>query len=309
MDKHFNFLVEDTKGNNRKLKILFKKTFKFIKDIIRNEIKEEQKLTSSNATLPLSVSKKRTLLKKIYKQVLTKMGQENNIAVFLKMIDTVPESYLDYELEIDTQQAGDFVNDLIKGTGKISDNELGNLVNIVKGVGVPAISNYATGAEKLDKKTASFGAKAINKNTKEYLDSKKSRYNTKSQLAAPGGCSDLYLPEQGKSIAQIKKDLMAALSGDLQKVQNSPLSKFMGELQTSKIDISNRLPDLAYILKNSKYYKQANKLFKDKIMKVKFENQNEFDDLLNSLHSIDKEKEYVKVSKKKKKSNKESQYV
>lgn len=306
MDKYFNILIEEVKGTDKNLRILFSKTFKFLRDLIKKELQEEK---SISVTFPheLSLPKKRALLKKIYTQVLKKMGQSDNIGVFMRMIDTVPEDYLDYELQINTEQAGKFVDDLIRGKGEIANNELGNLVNIVKGVGIPAIANYVTGDDKLSKETASFGAEAINKNVKDYIDSKESRYSDKGKLSPPtkSASKEIVNTTQEKSIAQIKKELMLVLDGALyNKIKRTPLGDIVSQVKGSKVDLSKRLPDLAHIIKNSKNYKQANELFKDKAMGIEFQTQNEFEQFLNSLHSAKKEKVEApkeKVTKKREK--------
>ena len=181
LDNYFDRLVEETKGTDRNIRKLFHNTLRYLQQIINNEIQEGALV--ANKTKSLSLNKKRELLKKIYAQVLQKMGQENNINVFMNLIDNVPEDYIDYELQINTAKAGEFVNDLIKGKDQISGDELKNIANIVNGVGVPAILNHATGKNKLDKESASFGANAINKNVKDYLDSKKSKRANRKKIS------------------------------------------------------------------------------------------------------------------------------
>lgn len=298
MDKYFNYLIEETKGTDRKLRKLFSRTFRLLQKIINKGMYEEGSVVPISPK-GLSVVQKRKLLKKVYTQVLTRMGQEDNIKMFMNIIDTVPEEYIDYELKINTDQAGVFVNDLIKGKGQLSGSEIGNLINIIKGVGVQAIVHHATGKEKLDKEAAAFGADAINKNTKEFIDSKLARYSGKNQLPSPEGESkgSLINPTKDKSVMEIKRSLSVALSGGMQDVMRSPIGKFVGQIKGSRVDISKRIPDIAIILKNSKDYKQANALFKSKAIGIEFENQSEFDQLLNSLPHSKKTKETASRNK------------
>lgn len=296
MEKQFKHLIKEVKPTKRKLKMFFRKSFRIIQDLINKELQEEDSLIPSGSkALSLQVPEKRKLLKKIYKEVLKKMGEESNIKAFLKLIDVVPESYLDYELQINTPQAGKFVEDLIKGKEQISMEELENLINVVKGVGAPAIINYATEKSKLEKKTAKFGAEEINRNTKEYLDSKRARYSGKNQLSGPENKS-IIKKENSKAIAKIKRELVSSLQAtDLDKIQETPLGKLLDQIKGSKINIGERLPDLSEVIKKSKNYKEANSLFSSKGMNIEFKNENEFDTFLKSLHKeTKKEKVYAK---------------
>lgn len=279
MEREISSLIEETKGVSKELRKMLKKTFDVLNNILNKGVNEE-KTIEVKKNKPLSVKKKRKLLKQIYKQTLKKMGQENNIPTFMKMIDTVPESYIDYELQINTDKAGELVNDLITGKGQISVNELGNLANIIKGVGIPAITKYATGEEKMDKETAEFGAKAINKNTDEYLKSKKSRYSRNDKLPAPEEVKTVASRVQEKSLARIEKGLVPLLFGGLEKMKDGKLSRLASKVKGSQINLKDRIPDLAKVVKQASDYKDANKLAKQSGLELEFQNQSEFEQFL-----------------------------
>lgn len=284
LDNLVGDLVEEMKDPAKQLKLFFKKTFELLNKYIKKQMEEAiEKKDNSN----ISIQDKRKLLKKIYKKVLTSMGQKQNISTFSKLIDTVPESYLDYELQVNTEDAGKLVNDLIKGEGEISVNELGNLANIVKGVGIPAITKYASG-EKMDKKTARFGSDAINKNTKEYLKSKKERYKKSNRLPAPKEIKKGAEQVQNKSVAQIKKDLVPLIGG-LGKMKDGKLSRLASEIKGAQINLKNRIPDLANLVKSASNYKEANKLARDNNLELEFISQNEFEQF---LFQVNKARQY-----------------
>lgn len=291
MDKVFASLIEETKGTSKKIKTMFRKTFEIIQRMLNKRIQEEKSLEPAK-TKKLSLKDKRKLLKETYKRVLTKMGREGAIPVLMKMIDTVPEGYLDYELQIDTDAAGKFLNDLTKGKGQISENELGNIANVIKGVGIPAIQHYATGEEKMDKKTAKFGADAINKNVDAYLKSKKDRYDDTYQLPAPEEVKAIASQVQDKSLARIEKGLVPLLFGGLEKMKDGKLARLASEIKRSQINLKNRIPDLAKVVKHASDYRDANKLAKESNLELEFKNQSEFEQF---LFQVSKAKQYEKA--------------
>ncbi len=301
MDLYFDDLFEDTKGVSRKMRNLLRKTLERLQNMLDNQVHESA--LEKTAEKNLSIRDKRKLLKQVYKQVLTRMGEEDNVEVFLSLIDNVPEDYLDYELSIDTGKAGELVKDLISGKGQISAFELGKIANIVKGVGVPAILNHATGEKKLDKNSSKFGSDAINKNVDEYLASKKDRMSDKMKLSAPQQ-TDIVSVANNTSLANIQKGLVPLLFGDLEMVKQGKLSKLVKGIKSSGMNIKDRLPDLASIIKNASDYKEANSIAKEYQMELEFRSQSEFEEFLSQVvKAKDYEREAIPRGKKKAKAN------
>ena len=287
IDRLFESVAEESK-TKKKIKDMFRKTLQQIAKMMKlNEGKDLEQSKSKD----VSLQDKRALLKKIYAKTLKNMGQESNIETFNALIDTVPESYLDYELNIDTEQAGEFVDDLIKGKGEISSNELGNIANIVSGVGIPAIKEFAAGNKKMSKADAEFGSKNVNKNVKEYLKSKKDRNDPTYQLAPPESkeliqmTKELANSENTTAVAIIKK-----LTGDLMKIKNSKFSKIASGLNAGeRTDLSKRMPRVVIL---NKSYEQATK--EDPLF-LKMQPK-EYYDLFNEIKN-QAAKEKVKVEK------------
>lgn len=296
LDYYFDRLAEETKKDTNKIKSLFRRTFAIIKRMLRRRMLESSLIPAD--TKNLSLVDKRKMLKKVYAEVLTNMGQKRNIPIFNKLIDNVPESYLDYELEIDTESAGEFVDDLINGKGQISDNELFNIAEVIKGVGVPAIINYATGEEKLSKETAKFGAAGINKNVKDYLDSKKGRQDDKFKL--PSTATKKELVHTSRDIVPIKiealkNEIVKAISTkDLTKFSKSKIGKIASGIISSRgTNFSDRIDLVAKTLAKESSYKKANDLFKRENIELEFKTQEEYSSFLSSLYKKHEEKQRV----------------
>lgn len=305
LDKKFDSMHNELGSTNKKIKKMIRDTLKYLQVIINKRVNEE---TSLEKVKPkeLALPDKRKLLKKIYAEVLTQMGEEENIPVFKKLIDNVPESYLDYELEIDLPEAGVFVKDLLKGTGQIAPNELGNIINIVAGVGGPAIVQHAAKGKYLAPIVGDFGAKEINTNVREYIKSKQERMNDKFKLPAPE-VKELAKTEQSKNLAEIKRDLMLLLPAMVkaEDLHNTNLGRIASKIKSNGVSsLKDRLPDLSQILKKSVNHKEANKELKKSNIALEFKSQTEFEEFLGSLHAKGKEYVEAKAKQKGKKNNK-----
>ena len=312
LNEALSFIREDKKVEveDKKLKDLFDKTFAILQRIINKQVLESyleeakgkelgkynvksSKALSKAEAKALALPDKRKLLKKIYTQTLTNMGMERNIKIFNKIIDIVPEKYLDYELQIDTASAGEFVKDLIDGKGQIADNELGNIINVVKGVGVPAIIHHATGEEDLPSEIGTFGAEGINKNVKDYLDSKRRRNNPTFQLDGPKSKEIAVI---SKDLEEIKRGVLMTInqeSSGLRKFRNSNIGKLAASIRGSGMNIEGRLDNIAKTIKQSKDYKEANSLFKKGNVELEFQNQSEYNSFLSNILNKEKVKEKV----------------
>ena len=263
---------------SKKIKDMIKKTLA----ILNQKINEENELTDSNKSL--STQDKRKLLKKVYAKTLTKMGQENNIPIFNQLIDQVPESYLDYELKIDMNNAGSFVEDLLKGKGQITTDELENISDVISGVGIPAIKEFAFGGKEMSKEDADFGSDGINKKTKEYLDSKKKRNNPTLQLSAP---ESEELISSVRALAQKENttamDIIKKMGKDL-IIKDPKIKGILSKLDPGKkTDLLKRLPKIIIM---NKTYEEAKK--EDPIF-LNF-TENEYYDLFKSFKNETKER-------------------
>jgi len=159
-----------------------RKKGKLREDILR--LTEEKKIVPRKKT-DLSVQDKRIELKKVYKKILTGTPYDENISVFMKLIDQVPEDYLNYELGVDMGSAYKIVDELISGSGDLTQNELADIANIVSGIGIPAIEKHATGKSKLSKKTAKFGAEELSKSAQRVVKSMEQRRDPRGKIEAP----------------------------------------------------------------------------------------------------------------------------
>lgn len=263
------------------LKSLFKNKFKQILKIIEKAAKRvsvKESAIEKSKLKQLSLNDKRKLLKETYKKVLTQMGQASNISTFMQIIDTVPEDYIDYELQINLEQAGEFVKELKSGEGTFTDEEMKNIVNIVAGVGVPALEKHATGEEKLDKESAKFGADAINKNSKEFLDSLKERRSKKAlptpermELSAPES-RELARPETGLTVNSLARLFTPNLR------TNPKLQNLASKITGAGINKERIAKSLAAVVRNAKTYEEAKNIAAEKNLGVEF-SKNDFEEL------------------------------
>jgi len=294
---------------NLKKAILSNVSEDFISEAKKKKLpaKKKGELVKKEKNLPVEDKRKR--LKMIYEKILKGTPYENNIPVFLQLIDTVPEDYLDYELGINLGDALKMVDELIRGEGDLTDNELANLANIIPGVGVPALEKHASGKEKLSKKSAKFGAKAINKNTKEFLDSLEARRNPKYQLEAPltkqkEGLvkvtknvvrpdkvvkpEEREVPKTGRRRPDSLQNILGKIGLSLDIDKDSQLFKIASRLQTKGINIER----IARSVKNSKTYSEAKKKVDKELNKMKQENPTldyKESDIINTTYELWKE--------------------
>jgi len=292
--------------NKEKVKELIKKTFEALNKILKRrhlkegfshfyksiyEGKEIEKYKKDISTLD-----KRNLLKNTYKQVLEKMGFEEVFPFFAEIIDSVPESYLDYEIGINTESAGDLITDLLQGKDALSNNEIGNLINVIKGVGIPAIEKYASGKEKMGKETAKFGSAAINKNVSDYFSSKEERKSPVRKISSP----DRKMIEVKTPAVVLESENNTVAIQRLFKISLASNSKLFGLASkigaatsgTSKTNLSNRL---ANIMANASSYEQAKKVAEKKNIKIDF-SKNEYEEFVNSWAQAKKERKYARRS-------------
>ena len=96
---------------------------------------------------------------------------------------------------------------------------------------------------------------------------------------------------QSKSVAQIQKGLVPLLFGGLEKMKDGKLSRLASEIKGSQINLKDRIPDLAKVVKNASDFRDANKLAKENNLELEFKNQSEFEQF---LFQVSKAKEYEK---------------
>jgi hypothetical protein len=160
--------------------IEYKRSHKIVEEIVHFfEAKEIVKKGSTK----LSKKDKREQLKLMYAKILSNTPFADTLPMFKKLIDQVPESYLDYETNIDLDKAMEMINELIHGTGLLTAEEMTNLGNIVAGIGIPAIEHHAAGKKSMGKEAQEFGSKEMNKNLGQFLDSIEKRRNPEKQIS------------------------------------------------------------------------------------------------------------------------------
>ena len=160
--------------------IEYKRSHKIIEEIL-NYFGEDRKIVKKSGS-NISKVEKRAKLKEAYSKILSNTPYADTLPMFKKLIDQVPESYLDYELDIDLNKAMDMIQELIHGTGMLTGGEMTNLGNIVAGIGIPAIEHHAAGKKPMTKENQEFGSKEMNKNLGQFLGSVESRRNPKNKL-------------------------------------------------------------------------------------------------------------------------------
>jgi hypothetical protein len=256
----------------------------------RKHLKEEKDIEPAKKK-EVSIKDKKAQLKKIYREVLISTPYWESIPVFMDLIDQSPESYIDYELNINMKDALGIVDELISGKGDLTPKEMGNLANIISGVGIPAIEQYASKGKKLPKGTGKFGADAINKNSKEFLASLKQRRDPKYQLTAPE-TKDVVKTTQEKGVARrdfldtIKKDLVINLDKD------SSFYKTASRLKSKGINIERLVRSMMGAEKYSEAKEKASVELKRQGKSI--EDLRGTDDLYNLFFGLKKEKEKVK---------------
>lgn len=161
--------VVNKNPENKELKIFIRKSLMYLNDFLNREL-EENELEKYQGKLgrTLTTQEKRDLLKSIYKKVLKRHGKEDDFHVFSRMIDTSPDSYLDYELSIDHEAGTDAIEDFRHGQNPLSQEQMEIYADLFKNIGKPALEQYATGKHKMDPRTAAFGAAGLNKGFREY---------------------------------------------------------------------------------------------------------------------------------------------
>jgi hypothetical protein len=260
----------------------------------RKTIKEAKELVKAKIKLP--ITNKRKLLKKLYTRILINTPYEDNIPIFMKLIDMVPDSYLDYELGMNLENAYEFVNELIIGTGDLTDDEIANLGNIVAGIGIPALEKYASGEHKVSKKTGKFGSEAINKNVEEFLSSLKKRRSPEFKLPAP---EPRGLVKQTKELVHpdslVKlQDVLSGIFSNLKIKKDSPFWAAASKIQSKGINVER----LAKSIAKSPTYTEDRKKYETAAKKqgvaIEFKTD-EFFTFFNEIRKQQKEREHAKL--------------
>jgi len=266
-----------------KAAILYKRKNKSLKeDIIR--LAEQKELQKSSREL--TANDKRSLLKATYKKILTGTPYAGNIKAFQQLIDQVPDDYVEYESQINLPNALKMVDELIQGKGDFTGGELKNIMNVVAGIGVPAIEKHAAGKEKLSKEAGTFGAKAIDKNTAEMLASMKKR---KSTLAIPSRTMGKEPVITSKQL--IRPDDLVKLfkTGDL--ALTGEFGKTASQIRSRGMNMDRIAKSLNNIIAKSKNYEEVKKKAKE-ALKLDFQ-ENLFRAFFNAV-----KKEKVPIARK-----------
>lgn len=252
-----------------------KKNNKLIESIVR--LAETKEVAKKNTEL--SLQDKRKKLKELYAKVLTGTPFEADIPTFQELIDQVPEDYIEYELGIDLDKALGMVKELMFGQGDLTQNELKNVMNIVAGIGIPAIDKHA--AQKVKMESPTFGSYHMNQNVNELLNSLEARRNPKDKLPAPE-VKDV-VPTT-KSIVPITKEIVPVINERLKKIfgnlnisGNSEFWKIASKLKTGKgINTDRLVKSFADIMANSDTFEEAKKKAKEAYPSLDFKKGEDF---------------------------------
>ena len=268
--------------------LLYKRKAKVAEDIIR--LSEAKKMVPKSSS-GVSLSDKRSKLKEIYRNILKGTPYKDNIPVFMELIDQVPEDYLNFELGVDFNSAFKVVDELIRGEGDLTQDELADVANMVSGIGIPAIEKHATGKHKLGKKTAQFGAEELSKSAQRVSKSIEQRKDPRYKLEAPKS-KEVVPVEPSKELAPIKKELMKIFTAS-NIPKDSPFWKTASKLKSKGIDVSKLARSMVGSLKYSEAKEKATKELNKQGKGI--EDLRGSDDLFNIWNQIKKQKEKVKV--------------
>lgn len=277
--------------------IMHKRKKSSLKEEIVREAKEIQKKRTE-----LSIVEKRSMLKKIYKRILSGTPYADNISVFLKMIDEVPEEYLNYELGMNLDKAMVMVDELIRGKGDFTETEMQNIGNIVAGVGIPAIEKHATGVAKLEKGAAKFGSTAMNRNIKELLTSLKQRRGAlalpSSTLGQEPAVISKALTREDKLALQDKIKNRLGMIFKSKLAGGTEFARLASQIKSAGVNLNRLAGSLTNIMADAKSYVDAKK--KATTLGIEFE---QGEDLFRSMFkAAQKKREEAKVKVKKSKS-------
>jgi len=275
--------------NLLKKAILYKRKRKMVEDIYRR-ISEEEKIVVPRKHDVKTADDKRKKLKDIYKKMLKGTPYAENIPAFMELIDQADESYLDYELQINFNDAFKTVDELISGKGDLTQDEMAELANIVSGIGIPAIEKHATGKHKLDPKSAKFGAEELSKSSKRFNQSIEQRRKTKG-LPAPES-KEVVTTTQSKELAPARKALQKMFTAvDIPK--DSPFWKTASKLKSKGINVERLAKSMVgankYSDAKARAAKELNKQGKG------IEDLRGTDDMFNLWNQIKKQKTREKV--------------
>ena len=249
-------------NNFNHLQMLIKKAILYK----RRHLKEDGEIVKKERKLPTSKNKK-TELKKIYKKILTGTPYEENIPVFMQLIDASPDSYINYEMGINLENAMGMVDELIKGSGDFTTDELKNIVNITRGVGFPAIEHYAAGGKAMPKETQVFGAHHMDQNVNELMGSIKQRKDPSRQLPAPEKKElGTTMPDTIHREVLVKKfDSRLAKIIGFPNVKNTEFGNIASKMKSSGMNTNRMASAIAKIILGSTSYEEAKKEAEQKL--------------------------------------------
>ena len=249
-------------NNFNHLQMLIKKAILYK----RRHLKEDGEVVKKERKLPTSKNKK-TELKKIYKKILTGTPYEENIPVFMQLIDASPDSYINYEMGINLENAMGMVDELIKGSGDFTTDELKNIVNITRGVGFPAIEHYAAGGKAMPKETQVFGAHHMDQNVNELMGSIKQRKDPSRQLPAPEKKElGTTMPDTIHREVLVKKfDSRLAKIIGFPNVKNTEFGNIASKMKSSGMNTNRMASAIAKIILGSTSYEEAKKEAEQKL--------------------------------------------
>jgi hypothetical protein len=269
--------------------IIYKRGRKMVEDIYKR-ISEEEKIVIPRRHDAVSVQDKRKKLKDLYKRMLKATPYANNIPAFMELIDQADESYIDYELKINFNDAFKVVNELINGKGDLTPEEMGELANIVSGVGIPAIEKHATGKHKMSKKDAKFGAEGLSKSAERFNKSVEARRNPKYKLEAPKSKA-LVSTEQSKDLAP--RQALQKMFTQIDIPKDSEFWKAASKLKSKGINVDRLAKSMTKASKYSEAKKQAEMELKKQGKSI--EDLRGTDDIFNIWNQIKKQKVREKV--------------
>jgi hypothetical protein len=232
----------------------------------RRHLKEDGEIVKKEKKLPTSKNKK-IELKKIYKKILTGTPYEENIPVFLQLIDASPDSYINYEMGINLENAMEMVDELIRGSGDFTTDELKNIVNITRGVGFPAIEHYAAGGKAMPKETQVFGAHHMDQNVNELMGSIKQRKDPSRQLPAPEKKElGTTMPDTIHREVLVKKfDSRLAKIIGFPNIANTEFGNIASKMKSSGMNTNRMASAIAKIILGSTSYEEAKKEAEQKL--------------------------------------------
>ena len=207
-----------------------------------------------------NVEEKRKKLKEAYTAILKNTPWKSSIPFFHQMIDGLESSYLDYELGLNLNGAMGMIKELIQGEGDFTDNEVGNLGNIIAGIGIPAIQKHAATNAPIDDASVKFASTEMNKNLEELMGSLEQRRSPKNKLSSPAR-KQLPTPPL-TTVTPTSSGTPNRLSKILGmfKMDDTQFWKLASKISDiSKADLTNFVSRMGNVIKKSTSYEEAKK--------------------------------------------------